>query len=150
MAKPFSFKLQSVLEYRGQMEDQAKLVLAESKRRYTSQVSLVKNIETRIDETEAEYRSRVELSAAEVWLWQAGRESLNRDLDEAQVTLQQLAKELQQARSHAIERSKERKLLEKLKDNQAEQHVKEDALAQQKELDETAALRFKHHDITGV
>lgn len=150
MAKPYSFKLQSVLNYREQLEDQAKIALAQAKERYSSQALLVRNLEDRIDETESEYRSREELSAAEVWLWQAGREGLTRDLEDAQTALSLMAKELQKARSHAIERSKERKLLEKLKDNQAEQHVKEDALAQQKEFDETATLRFQHHDIPGA
>lgn len=147
MAQPFKFKLQTVLDYRLQLEDQAKLVLARIQRKYQAQVGIVKGIEQRIEDTECEYCSREVLSAAEVWLWQACRDNLNRELEQAQVVLSELAKELQKARTYAIERSKERKLLEKLKENQAEKHVKEDALAQQKEFDETATLRFQHPHI---
>ena len=150
MAKPFRFKLQSVLDYRAQLEDQARLALAQARRRYRAQSNKVAELQLRLVETEAEFRRRDELSSAEVWLWQSCRDSLTRDLEAAQRLLQKLAKELQNARQHAIQRSKERKLLEKLKENQAEQHVKEDALAQQKEFDETATLRFQHPDISGA
>ncbi len=44
MAKPFQFKLEKVLDYRGQLEEQAKGVLASAQEAYDTQAAVVENL----------------------------------------------------------------------------------------------------------
>lgn len=146
MAKPFHFKLDKVLDFRRQREEQAMLVLAEAQRRYRDQAARLDGLRRRLARAEAEFFGRDEYTPADMWLWRTYKQAADLDIKAAEAELQRLAKELQKARTEVIARAKDRKLLEKLKENQAKRYDQETRLAEQKEFDESSTLRFKHPD----
>ena len=141
MPKPYSFKLEKILDFRKQVEEQARLALAEATRLHADQKKIVDEIEQkRINHQKKEYEK---LSVDDLWLWRQYNEALTKDLHSAQNRLTQLALNLQRCRTEAVQKSKDRKLLEKLKENQAKKYYEEENLKEQKEYDEMATLRFK-------
>ncbi len=145
MPKPFHFKLEKVLDFRKQAEEQARQALADAQRLHLEQEEVVSSVKRKLAEHQAKEYEK--LSAADLWLWRQYNEALKSDLTTAENRLKQLALNLQKARMIAVEKSKERKLLEKLKENQAEKYYEEESLKEQKEYDEMATIRFKPKDI---
>ncbi|MDO9631742.1 MAG: flagellar export protein FliJ [Humidesulfovibrio sp.] len=145
MGKPFVFRLEKVLEYRRQLEDQARMALANAQARHKAQEEVLKDVETRL----AEHVDRgfgATATQADIWLWMQYRQALERDFVAAKVELQRLALILQTRRQEAVLRSREKKLLEKLKDRQAKKHNVAENLAEQKEFDEMSTLRYEPKD----
>ncbi|WP_319762862.1 flagellar export protein FliJ [Maridesulfovibrio sp.] len=141
MPKPYVFKLEKVLEFREQAEEQARLALAEALRLHQEQKKKLLTVEELIS---AHQKKRYEnLSANDMWLWQQYDLALKEDLHTIQNRLKQLALNLQKCRAEAVRKSKDRKLLEKLKENQAKKYYEEENLKEQKEFDEMATIRFK-------
>lgn len=142
MAKRFHFSLQRVLEYREQLEEQAKLALAKSQADYRGQVGVVERLRKRLEEHTASTGGQASANADSMWLWRNYRNGLVQDLGEAETVMLQLAQVLNKARREAVARSKERKLLEKLKTNQLLRHEEEQKFEEQKEFDEMATIRY--------
>lgn len=141
MGKPFKFTLEKVLEYRQQLEDQARLALAEARRRHQRQAALLEDLEVELARHEQAGADRQECSAEELWLWLKYKERLLQDIEEAEKELQRLARELNARREEAVTRAKDRKLLEKLKENQARNHAEQNRLVEQKTFDDMATIR---------
>jgi flagellar protein FliJ len=141
--KPFVFKLEKVLGYRRQLEEAARLELARVLRQRDAQRSRIEIIEARIEEQEQNLQEAKTLTSAELWLWRTYRDCLAAELVDARIELIRLESEVVRCREQAVARSKERKLLEKLKSNQAVKYVREQNLAEQKEFDEMATLRYQ-------
>ena len=145
MAKRFVFRLEKVLEYRRQLEDQARMALAEAQANHDAQARL-------LAETEAQLAAHNDkgfgdsATEADIWLWRTYREALERDVATARAELERLASILQTCRQEAVLRSREKKLLEKLKDRQARKHHVAENLEEQKEFDEMATIRHKPQD----
>ncbi|MDP3426962.1 MAG: flagellar export protein FliJ [Humidesulfovibrio sp.] len=145
MSKPFVFRLEKVLEYRCQLENQARMALAHAQARHKAQEEVVKDVETRLaDHVDRGFGAKA--SQADIWLWMQYRQALERDFSAAKGELQRLASILQHCRQEAVLRSREKKLLEKLKDRQAKKHHVAENLAEQKEFDEMATLRHEPKD----
>lgn len=145
MGKPFSFRLQKVLEFRQQLEDQARMTLAEAQARHDVQEKAVEDLAARLAaHIEAGFGTLS--TQAEIWLWAQYRNALDKDLSTARAELSRLASILQTCRAEAVLRSREKKLLEKLKERQARKHHVAETLAEQKEFDEMATLRYKRED----
>lgn len=145
MAKPFVFRLEKVLEYRRQLEDQARMALAEAQARHDAQQKLLAEVEAMLA-AHMEQGFGDAATQADIWLWMRYREALERDVAAAIVELDRLASILQNCRQEAVLRSREKKLLEKLKDRQAGKHHVAANLEEQKEFDEMATLRHKPQD----
>ncbi|WP_291325081.1 flagellar export protein FliJ [Desulfovibrio sp. UCD-KL4C] len=141
MPKPYAFKLEKILDFRKQVEEQARLALAEATRLHADQKKIVDEIEQK--KNNHQKKEYEKLSVDDLWLWRQYNEALTKDLHFAQNRLTQLALNLQRCRTEAVQKSKDRKLLEKLKENQAKKHNEEENLKEQKEYDEMATLRFK-------
>ncbi|NDV24396.1 flagellar export protein FliJ [Desulfovibrio sp. JC022] len=141
MPKPFVFKLEKVLEFREQAEEQARLALAQALRLHQEQKKKLWAVEELI--VAHQKKKYDNLSANDMWLWQQYDVALKEDLHSAQNRLKQLALNLQKCRADAVNKSKDRKLLEKLKENQAKKYHEEENLKEQKEFDEMATIRFK-------
>jgi flagellar export protein FliJ len=145
MAKPFAFRLQKVLEYRIQLEDQARMALAQAQARHDSQKRVIADIHMRLT-AHVERGFGKHAVQADIWLWTQYREALDKDLATAKAELEQLASILQTRREEAVLRSRERKLLEKLKERQAKKHHVQESQQEQKEFDEMATIRHKSQD----
>lgn len=145
MPAPFVFRLEKVLEFRKQAEEQASMALAEARRLHQEQKKAVFAVEEKIAANlEKKYEN---LDANSMWLWRQYDEALKADLRTAQNRMKQLALNLQKCRAEAVKKSKDRKLLEKLKENQAKKYYEEESLKEQKEFDEMATIRFKPKDL---
>lgn len=144
MAKPFTFKLQKVLEYREQLEDQARLALAQAQVRYQEHNAHLDELRRLYDEHSRSLSGRKELTENEIWLFLKYKERLLLDIQKGEEMLQILARRVAEARRELVIRSKDRKLLEKLKTKQAKRHVEAQNLHEQKQVDELAAIRFEH------
>lgn len=146
MSKPFKFKLEKVLDYRGQLEEEAKAALARAQEAYDAKRAVVADMEARFaahSANEAESRK----SSNDMWLWRQYKSALEQDLSIARMDLKSLELKLQRCRTQAVERSRDKKLLEKLKETQAKKHHAEQSAKEEKENDEMATLRYKSKDI---
>lgn len=146
MPKPFRFKLDKVLDYREQLEEQAKAALARAKAAYDAQADVVANLEARMEaHMQKEQESRK--STNDMWLWRQYKDALGQDISVARVELNSLELKLQRSRTEAVERSRDKKLLEKLKQTQAKKHHDEESAREEKENDEMATIRYESQDI---
>ena len=93
--------------------------------------------------TNAAMARKKTVTPAELWLWLAYRDRLLQDIAEGKVTLSKLIEERERCRRTAVVRAKDRKLLDKLKSNKAKRHAIEENLAEQKENDEMASVRYR-------
>lgn len=144
--KPFRFKLEKVLDYRSQLEEQARLALNRAQAEHAEQEELVRTVAGRLNAHMVK-QGEASKSPGDMWLWRQYREALEHDLAAGRVRLRRLASKLQKAREEAVRRSRDRKLLEKLKENQARKHNEEASYREQKENDEMATLRYEREDI---
>jgi flagellar FliJ protein len=145
MAKQFSFKLEKVLDYRTQLEEQAKADLSKAQRNYDAQFSVVENLNNQLaGHMVKEIESQK--SANDMWLWRQYKDALEQDLSQARYKLSELELNLHRFRQQAIERSRDKKLLEKLKQTQAKKHHEEESAREEKENDEMATIRYESKD----
>jgi len=146
MTKPFAFKLEKVLDYREQLEEHAKAALARAREAHEAKAAFVADLEARLAaHMDKEVESRK--SANDMWLWRQYKDALGQDITIARMDLKSLELKLQRCRAEAVERSKDRKLLEKLKETQAKKHHEEQNAREEKENDEMATLRYESKDI---
>lgn len=143
MARPFVFRLQKVLDYRTQLEEQAKLELARAIAAHARQQHFVAEMEARLEEHRNKGLNQPGADVNDLWLWRQYLQALEQDLTVARADLARLALKLQKARQDAVARSRDRKLLEKLKEHQARKHHEDQALREQKDADEMAAIRHE-------
>ena len=141
MARPFSFKLEKILEYRRQLEDQAKLALSLTRQQITEQNLRVEALHKDLEACLVELSAIKQMTQPELWLWSGWRKRLELDKTQAQAKLVELQKLAETRRLELVTKAKDRKLLEKLRAKQAEKHGQEEQRKEQKEFDETGTLR---------
>ena len=139
----FRFKLQKVLEYREQLEDQAKVALAKAQQLYIEEERRSEALKALLTEQEAKLYSKVPLPADERWLLELFIRGVRDDLQNSHMRLRTLAQMVAEAKKTLRERARDKKILEKLKSRQRERHELEERIKEQRSYDETATLRFK-------
>ena len=142
MARPFLFKLEKILEYRRQLEDQAKLALSQAKQDMLAQAARVEALDRDLEACLLEMSRLKQMTPAELWLWSGWRKCLELDKKQAQAKLIKLQQLAEARRLELVAKSTDRKLLEKLRAKQAEKHGQEEQRKEQKEFDEAATLRY--------
>ncbi len=143
MPRPFHFSLQKVLEYREQLEERAKLAFSVALREHDAQADRVRRLRDSLTRHEARWFAEP-MSAADIWLWRMYRQRLTEEIKEAEGVLARLRQEMEARRGELVEKSKDRKLLERLKSNKAMEHFHQENLKEQREFDEMATLRYQH------
>lgn len=138
---PFKFRLQQVLEYRTQLEDQAKMVFAAAKDAHERQRLEVVRIQTELEEAFARRAAANKANRDEAWLLENYRKGLAEDLEIAQQHLHHLALQLEDARQKLVQAMQDRSLLDKLKEKQYARHRKEELAREQQFNDEIVTLR---------
>ena len=146
MPKPFAFKLDKVLEYRTQLEEQAKAALAQAQAAFDAQRDAVADLRARM-EAHAAKEAESQKSANDMWLWRQYQQALEGDIAAAEMELSKLELNLHNCRQTAVDRARERKLLDTLKENQAKLHKAEERAREEKEYDEMAIIRRQSQDI---
>lgn len=142
MARPFLFKLEKILEYRRQLEDQAKLALSLTRQQIAEQTLRVEALHKDLEACLRELSAIKQMTQPELWLWSGWRKRLELDKTQAQAKLVELQTLAETRRLELVTKAKDRKLLEKLRAKQAEKHVQEEQRKEQKEFDETGTLRY--------
>ncbi len=135
--------MQKVLDYRGQLEEEARVRLADAERLRLREEERAVRLKDLLTEQEVKLYRDIALSSGERWLLENFVKGLRADLASAVMRLRSLTQAVADARSVLQERAKDRKLLEKLKDHQKEYYVHEERLKEQRTNDETATLRYK-------
>ena len=139
----FRFKLQKVLEYREQLEDQAKVTLARIQQLHIEEERRNEALKVLLAEQEHKLYSNALLPAGERWLLEHFIRGVRDDLQSSHMRLRTLAQMVAEARKTLLERARDKKILEKLKARQRERHELEERTKEQRSYDETATLRFK-------
>jgi flagellar FliJ protein len=141
MSPPFVFRLEKILDYRTQLEDQARLALSKARQDLQDQVARVEALERNLEACLAEMSRLKQMTQPELWLWSGWRKRLELDKKEAQAKRIHLERLVEERRIELVNASKDRKLLEKLRAKQAEKHGQEEQRKEQNAFDETATLR---------
>ncbi|MDR2695217.1 MAG: flagellar export protein FliJ, partial [Deltaproteobacteria bacterium] len=94
-------------------------------------------------EQETRLYSNALLPAEERWLLEHFIRGVRDDLRSSHMRLRTLAQMVAEARKMLLERAKDKKVLEKLKDRQRGRHELEERSKEQRSYDETATLRFQ-------
>lgn len=138
---PFHFSMQKILNYREQLEEEAKVRLATAQRMCMEEERRCQDLRTLLAEKEDQSRN-IALSYGERWLLDNFIKGLRADMAASLLRLRSLRQATEQARLHMLERIKERKVLEKLKERQKERHDAEERDKERKTNDETATIRY--------
>lgn len=141
MARPFHFKLERILDYRRQLEDQAKLALSVAKQKVAEQNQILETLHRDLEACLREMSQTKQMTQPELWLWTGWRKRLDLDKSQAQAKLAELRQLAESRRVELVAKARDRKLLEKLRAKQAERHVQQEQRKEQKEYDETGTLR---------
>jgi flagellar FliJ protein len=137
----FRFSLQKILDYRTQLEEQAKMELAKALHIQLLKDKAVTDLREVIAVHVAALEGKTDVTPADLWLWRVYKERLEIDIRLAEQAARQAAIEVSKRRAVVVEKSTARKLLEKLKSNQAARHAREESLKEQKQNDEMAVVR---------
>ncbi|MCD6574086.1 flagellar export protein FliJ [Candidatus Aerophobetes bacterium] len=145
--KKFSFSLQFLLDNRKRREDILKRKLAQIIAREKREREILKMLEermifyqNRLKEEEMKKRLKVALAI----LYYAYIEKLNGQVTEQKERIKQVSIEKEKLRGELIRVSRERRLLERLREKRWEEFVELTSRAQQKFIDEGAIIRFYH------
>jgi len=142
--KKFSFRLEKILQYREQLQEQ----------RLRAYAAAARALERRRDELEAlgrelcDYRTRMaelgvgRTSARSLAVYRSYLSHCEARVAEAAGSLEDAARKLQQRRAALVEATRERKKLEKLKSARRSEHDYQAMREETRELDEIAVKRF--------
>ena len=139
----FRFKLQKVLDYREQLEDQAKVALAKAQQLHIEEERRNEALKELLTEQEHALYANALLPPGERWLLEHFIRGVREDLQSSHMRLRTLAHMVAEAQKTLRERARDKKILEKLKARQRERHELEERSKEQRSYDETATLRFK-------
>ena len=139
----FHFSLEQVLDYRIQLEQQAKVELARVEQERIREQQHADAIRSMLDDQERALAALTPDKQGERWLAENFIKGLRADLSTSLQRVRNWSMAAEAARKELIIRSKDKKTLEKLKATQAEKYAHEERLREQHEYDETASLRYK-------
>ena len=140
---PFRFSLDQVLRYREQLKEQAQVEFARLQSALFTEQQRAEQLEVMLDDSQSRYHALPPAEQGERWLLEHFIKGLREDITVTLQRIRSLTAETENARQLLATRAKEHKILEKLKDRQAERHAHEERLKEQRTYDETASIRFK-------
>lgn len=138
----FRFSLDRVLEYRRQLEDQAKMAVAKALAAHRAQQAEVDGLHESLKRHIESLYAGGDVTENDMWLWRRYRVRLEEDIIFAERELMLRGQELTAARQELVRRAKDKKLLEKLRRNKELEFRKEENLKEQRESDEMATVRY--------
>lgn len=139
----FKFPLQQVLAYRGQLKEQAQVNLARVQAELNREVARAKELRQFIESSEERLYSIGVQDQGERWLLEHFIKGLRTDEASAHQQVRALTRQRDEAQEALALRAREEKVLDKLKEKQAERFAAEERLKEMRNYDETAAIRFK-------
>ena len=150
MAKQFKFNLQPVLEQRERVEDQKQQVVASRQR-------ALDVAESELARLNSEFRSHSEairtmhrgLDTEQLRMHYAHLQYLDRVILAQIRVVAERRVMLDRARADLLNASRDRKVVEKLKQRRREAHITEELRVEQNELDDANARRYARAQISG-
>lgn len=134
----FKFALQPVLGHRERIEDEKQQVLAERQRELRAAEDELARLDAEFKRYSTVLRNdHANLSSNELRWHYAHLEYLDRCMTMQHSIIFQRRAAVERARQDLITASKDRKVIEKLKDRRFEEHQAMEAVLEQKELDDT-------------
>ena len=140
---PFRFSLQKVLDYREQLEEEAKNRFALVQRQYREAKVQLAALSSELETQEARLYGQVIDNAGERWLLESFIKGLRADIEATTARVQNLRATRDEMRRILAARSMDKKLLEKLKERKYRQFLLDERLKEQRFNDEIATLRYK-------
>ncbi len=139
---PYTFSMQKVLDYRTMLEDEAKVQLGKAQAMLKQEKERAAAIEAEIAQTKDEIYKDMTMDSASRWLLESFIKGLQSDLAQCHTRLLQLHESVNNCKELVLIRSKDKKVLEKLKEKQQERHYAQEKEHERKTNDESATLRF--------
>ncbi len=138
------FKLQSVLNYRQSLEDQAQQVLSTSLQRQNELETQLQQQRLKMQQHDGELKQRQQegLTVAEIDLYESQIQHCRRLIENLQESLLQLDRQIVAERRELLHAARERQVMEKLKDKQDAEYRQELSRKERIMLDEIS-LRNK-------
>lgn len=140
---PFKFRMQKVLEYREQLEEEAKIRLAECEAKHRAASERLERIQGDLAAAHEHVLGNMLMENGERWLHEQYIKGLKSDLTAQELQVRLLDQAVIEARKVVSDRAIERKLLDKLKERQKKHYVHEENLRERRFNDEIATLRYK-------
>lgn len=140
---PFHFSMQKVLDYREQLEEEAKVRLAKAEQQRNELRSRLEIIRKDLMEQEERLYTRPPSSAGERWLLEHFVKGLKADMAATAVQLRAAESMVEESRRILAQRAMDRKILDKLKERQKQHYMHDERMKEQRFNDEIATLRYK-------
>ncbi len=140
----FQFKLEQVLSYRRNLEEQAQLNLAKEKvilDNFKRQLARLRS-ERLAFINSLEERKKKSIPAVEFSFRQECIDAKEFEIEEQIVVVEKQKRVMEKARFALFEKVKERKIIEKLREKNLQEYTTESLRKEQSELDEKATIRF--------
>ena len=138
----FRFSLQKVLDYREQLEEEAKNRFALVQRQYREAREQLAALSSELKTQEERLYGQVVDNAGERWLLESFIRGLRADVESSTARVSNLQMMRDEMRKVLAARSMDRKLLEKLKERKRRQYLLDERLKEQRFNDEIATLRY--------
>ncbi len=135
----FSFSLEQVLKYRKQLEQEAKVAYAQVEQERLRESNRLEQIITALNNEQHRLATLRAEDLDNRWLIANFVKSLREDLRISQEKLRYWEKKADEARQVLTEKSKDKKILEKLKEKQEIRYVHEEKRKEQQFYDELTA-----------
>ncbi|MBQ9536324.1 MAG: flagellar export protein FliJ [Desulfovibrionaceae bacterium] len=139
----FQFRMQKILDYREQLEEEAKISFANAKARVDQAQSHVTTIQDKLEEAVQKSQANPLMSAAEFWVNDNYIRGLQDDLEAALMQLKIAEEVRKEAQKLLTLRAIDKKMLVKLKERQHATWIHEEKLKEQHFNDEIATIRYK-------
>ena len=140
---PFRFSMQKVLDYREQLEEEAKVRLAKAEQQRNETRERLDIIRRDLMEQEERLYTRPPSGAGERWLLEHFVQGLKADMAATAVQLRAAEGMVEESRRILATRAMDRKVLDKLRDRQKELYMHDERIKEQRFNDEIATLRYK-------
>lgn len=139
---PFKFSMQKVLDYREQLEEEAKVRLAKAENDLRIAESKFEKIKTELKEAESQCIGKV-MNSGERWIHDQYLKGLRKDIEEAVMQTRLMRQVAEESRKYLAMRAMDKKLLDKLKERQKRQFDRHELKQEQIFNDEIATIRYK-------
>ncbi len=140
---PFHFPMQKILDYRQQLEEEAKIKLSQAETRVREAERHLEELKTLIAEAEKKAREKPALNAAEYWIAEQYMRGLTGDLASGEMQLKMALSLRQEAQKVLTLRAIDKNMLVKLKERQTLAWNHAEKLKEQHFNDEIATIRFQ-------
>jgi len=143
--KKFSFSLQSLLDYRKRKEDRLKIELARTITEEEKEKIVLEELKRKMTLCQEELREKKEKAEiALVIFYYSYLEKLMTRIDEQKRKIEKITRKRKKLHQQLIQASRERKLVEKIRDKRWARFIYLRGKLEQQVIDESAIIRFQH------